>query len=113
MHDLHLVLHLQFRKRTEFLKSKQAERRMDALGNGSGDPEVDPYEPPNQGPPLGPTFDSDEQSLYYRAYEPKPHEGGWVTRYFCYSDTDVEQTSLNSEQLQIRFESFFFSSNMC
>ena len=52
-----------------------------ALGKESDEPEIDPYEPPNQGPALSPTFDSDDNALYYRAYEPKAGEGGWLTRY--------------------------------
>lgn len=72
---------MQFRKRTTFLKGKQAERRMIALGKESDEPEIDPYEPPNQGPALSPTFDSDDNALFYRAYEPRAGEGGWLTRY--------------------------------
>ena len=71
---------LQRRKRTEFLKAKQSEKRMMELPVNKEQEGAEQNDEPGPGLALGPSFDSDDNSHLYRAVEPRPGEPGWLTR---------------------------------
>lgn len=71
---------MQTRRRTEYLKGRLADRRVLALP-ANQEQDLDQREEPSPGPALAPTFDSDDNSHLYRAFETRPGEPGWLTRY--------------------------------
>ena len=81
LHMQHYKLSLlQYRKRTEYLKGKHLERLALALPATKVELEGDAREGPSPGPPLAPTFDADDHSHLYRAFEPKQGDSAWLTR---------------------------------
>lgn len=71
---------MQARKRINYLKAKHIEKRLMAIPNSGYEAEEDPTEQPSMAPALPPTFDIDDTSHLYRAYEPNPNNPGWITR---------------------------------